>query len=91
VAFAVNDQLQVALTTDAARMAGSRWQAGLETDVGLLDNRMEFSYALAINSRGWVAGYAQSSSGIVHAVLWDGIAGRGHHRSLPCGFILTPR
>ena len=72
VAFAVNDHVQVALTTDAARTAGSRWEAGLERDIGVLDPRSNYACAVAINSSGWLAGWSASSSGRVHAVLWDG-------------------
>lgn len=47
---------------------GFVWERGTMTDLGTLGGTT--SYALGVNNRGEVVGYAFDASGAIHAVLW---------------------
>jgi probable HAF family extracellular repeat protein len=72
-ATAINDAGQVAINDHHSDHA-YRWDAGGMIDVGAAagNKGRVYTQLFAINSRGWLAGFSLSVSGLVHAVLWNG-------------------
>ena len=77
MANGINDSLTVALVTDTLpgnHTRGFVWSGGNQTDIGALPpgpNGPQAA-AIAINQRGWIAGWSLGAKNFQRAILWDG-------------------
>jgi probable HAF family extracellular repeat protein len=70
----INDSMAIALTSESRGAAehGFLLEGAVQTPIGSLSTLMPMSAAVAINRRGWIAGWSVPAGGEKHAVIWDG-------------------
>ena len=73
-ATGINDRGRIAFSTEDANQQGYLLQDGAATPIGALlePSSRGSSAAIAINARGWIAGWSTASDGQRHAILWNG-------------------